>query len=286
MTGPPSPQRPADLARPGGTILVLAGGAAAHPSLVLPSADLVVAADSGARLAPGLGVDVHLLVGDLDSLSERRVEALREAGAEVEHFPEDKDATDLELALAVALDHGPDRLVVVGGDGGRIDHALANLGAIAAVAAPGRAVEAWMGAAHLLFAVDDVVVAARVAETVSLVPVNGPAAGVSTDGLRWPLAGATLAAGTTWGMSNEVTASPARVRVEEGIVAVVRPHALDPAADRQRAVPPRPTPVGGTRAGASGGAVDGTGSPPIAAGRSEGAGSEASPGTDRSGGAR
>ncbi|HYI61398.1 MAG TPA: thiamine diphosphokinase [Acidimicrobiales bacterium] len=220
--------------------MVLTGGAAPHPALALPPADLVVAADSGAGLAPALGLDIDLLVGDMDSLSEARQADLAAGGTRIERHPPDKDATDLELALAAALDHQPARIVVVGGDGGRIDHALANLGAIAAAAAPGRVVEAWMGVAHLLMATDEVVVGARVAETVSLVPINGPATGVDTEGLRWPLAGATLRPGTTWGMSNEVAARPARVRVGQGVVAVIRPHALDPAADRRPVVPPRP----------------------------------------------
>lgn len=243
MTTPPPPGDHLLPARPGGTVFVLTGGAATHPSLVLPPADLVVAADSGARLAPALGLGVDLLVGDLDSIGAGRVEALRSGGTVVQRHPEDKDATDLELALAAAVAHDPTRIVVVGGNGGRIDHAVANMGAIAAVAAPGRQVEAWMGAAHIAVSADEVVIGARVAETVSLVPLNGPAAGVTTSGLRWPLVAATLDAGTTWGMSNEVVTSPARVTLWSGTLAVIRPHALDPAADRHGAAPDRPAAV-------------------------------------------
>ncbi len=238
MPPPPSQGPPSPPTRPGGTVLVLTGGATTHPSLVLPPADLVVAADSGALLAPALDLAVDLLVGDFDSLSEDRVEALRRGGTAVHRHPEDKDATDLELALAVAVAHDPGRIVVVGGDGGRIDHAVANMGAIAAVATPGRQVEAWMGVAHIAVAADEVVIEARVAETVSLVPLNGPATGVTTSGLRWPLHAATLDAGTTWGMSNEVVTSPARVVLGSGTLAVIRPDALDPAAGR-RSVPDR-----------------------------------------------
>ena len=48
-------------------------------------------------------------------------------GADVERHPADKDATDLELALRRArATRGAQRIVVVGGGGGRLDHFLAN----------------------------------------------------------------------------------------------------------------------------------------------------------------
>lgn len=223
------------------TVVVLAGGDPTHPHLALDRPALVVAADSGAERAPALGLAVDVLVGDLDSLAPDAVAALEAGGTRVVRHHPDKDATDLELALATALAGDPDRLVVVGGDGGRLDHALAAVGALAAVARPGRRVEAWMGPALVQVTVDEVVVDGRPGELVSLVPLGGPVEGVTTDGLRWPLDDATFPLGTTWGVSNEVASVPATVRVAAGVLAVVRPHALDPAADALRApVPPRP----------------------------------------------
>ena len=44
-----------------------------------------------------------------------------------------------------------------------------------------------------------------------------------TDGLRWALVDATLAAGTTRGVSNELAAATATVSVGDGVVAVLQP---------------------------------------------------------------
>jgi len=132
--------------------------------------------------------------------------------------------------------------VLVGGHGGRLDHALATMGALAAVAAPGRRVEAWMGPAHVAVTVDEVPVLGRPGELVSLVPLGGAVDGVTTTGLRWPLADAHLPFGSTWGVSNEVVADPADpagVTVTAGVLAVVRPHALDPGSDDPGHVPER-----------------------------------------------
>lgn len=219
------------------TVLVVTGGDPPHLGLVLPRADVVVAADSGADHAMALGLDVDVLVGDLDSVAPETLAAVTVAGGEVVRLPRDKDATDVELALASAPARAAERLVLVGGHGGRLDHALATMGALAAVAAPGRRVEAWMGPAHVAVTVDEVAVEGRVGELVSLIPVGGAVAGVTTAGLRWPLAGAVLPFGTTWGVSNEVAALPAGVRVTDGVLAVVRPHALTPERDDPDHVP-------------------------------------------------
>jgi thiamine pyrophosphokinase len=58
---------------------------------------------------------------------------------------------------------------------------------------------------------------------VSLLPVHGPARGVTTEGLLYPLAGEDLEPGTTRGVSNEMTAAEALVRVRDGVLLAVRP---------------------------------------------------------------
>lgn len=223
------------------TVLVVAGGDPPHPDLlagrVLPAADLVVAADSGADHAVALGLGVDVLVGDLDSVAPATVDAVRAAGAEVVAVPRDKDATDVELALDAAWGRGADHLVLVGGHGGRLDHALATMAALASVATPARRVEAWMGPAHVAITVDQVPIDGRVGELVSLIPLGGPVDEVTTTGLRWPLTGAHLPYGSTWGVSNELVRVPAGVSVDGGVLAVVRPYALAPERDDPGHVP-------------------------------------------------
>ena len=102
------------------TALVFAGGdgpAAAALADLDPDA-FVVAADSGLDHALALGVRVHLVVGDLDSVTESGLRTATAAGAVVEQHPPDKDATDLELAISAARDHGARRVTVFGGGGG------------------------------------------------------------------------------------------------------------------------------------------------------------------------
>src|SRR6478735_9382506 len=109
--------------------IVLAGGDPVEPHVraKLPADAYVVAADSGLHLALPLGLRVDLVVGDFDSADPAIVDRAIEAGARVDRHPVAKDATDLELALDAAYARKPDRITVVGGNGGRLDHLLGNV---------------------------------------------------------------------------------------------------------------------------------------------------------------
>ena len=58
-------------------------------------------------------------------------------------------------------------------------------------------------------------------DTVSLLPMGGDALGVTTAGLRWQLADATLRAGRSRGLSNEIVEAPASVSIDRGALLVV-----------------------------------------------------------------
>ena len=57
-------------------------------------------------------------------------------------------------------------------------------------------------------------------DDVSLIPI-GAADGIHTSGLAWPLEGDRLTAGTTRGLRNRITTSPAEVNLTSGTVIVI-----------------------------------------------------------------
>jgi thiamine pyrophosphokinase len=208
-------------------VVVLAGGDPVDPATAdwLPRDAHVVAADSGLAQAAALGLEVDLVVGDLDSVDPAVLDAAVAAGSAVERHPPAKDHTDLELALLAARRLGATRLTVVGGHGGRLDHALANVLALTQPAFAGITVDAVVGRARLAVVHDHVEILGAPGEVVSLLPAGGPAVGVRTSGLAYPLAGEDLPAGTTRGVSNVMTGPVASVTLEGGVLLVVRPGA-------------------------------------------------------------
>jgi thiamine pyrophosphokinase len=206
--------------------LVFAGGDPPARTALrdLPAADLVIAADSGLAHARAVGVAVDVVVGDLDSVDGADLDAAVAAGAVVERHPTDKDATDLELALLAARDRGAGEIVVVGGHGGRLDHFLANALLLGAPDLAGVHVCARLGDATVTVVRDRAELAGSPGALCSLLPVGGPAEGVRTERLRFPLERETLFPGSTRGVSNEFLATTATVTLERGVLLAVVSH--------------------------------------------------------------
>ena len=204
-------------------IVVCAGGPV---RAVLPAYDpaaIVIAADAGVHEAERLGLHVDLLVGDLDSADPAAVERVEATGGRVERHPADKDASDLELALVAAAVADARQVLVLGGDGGRLDHLLGNAFLFASSRFADLRIDAVLGAARIHVVRDQRTMEGTPGELISLFAAGGPARGLVTDGLRWRLDGDDLVPGSTRGLSNEFVESTATVHVGEGVVLVVRP---------------------------------------------------------------
>jgi thiamine pyrophosphokinase len=201
-------------------VVVVAGGPDPPVRVAVPPEAVVIAADGGVELAWKLGLDVDLTVGDLDSAPERLVAS----GGQIERHPNVKEASDLELALGAALRLTPERIVVLGGGGGRLDHLFGALLGVAADALSAVEVDAQFGAAvvHVIRGARRLVGAPG--ELISLFAIHGPAEGVVTEGLVYRLRGETLAPGSSRGLSNRFVDRLAQVRVERGVVLAVRPN--------------------------------------------------------------
>jgi len=185
------------------------------------AADHVIAADGALDQAREYGIRVDTVIGDMDSVSDADALDASPEELSVVRFPPEKDWTDLELALDRTLKESPERVIIYGATGGRIDHTMANLALLEKGLATRTAIRLVAGRetvqltqGHL--ALDD----AAVGDRISLLPVSSSAT-VTTTGLKYPLAGEALLRAAGRGVSNEVDRLPACIDVHEGIVAVV-----------------------------------------------------------------
>lgn len=191
----------------------------------IPPATPVIAADSGIDHALALGLRVDVAIGDFDSVSAAGLTDAADAGAAVERHPVAKDATDLELALDAALERGARRVHVLGGHGGRLDHLLANALLLASHRYEAIELTAQMGTASVTVVRAEAALTGAVGDTLSLLAVHGPAVGVTTTGLRYPLRDEDLLPGSTRGVSNQLLEPHATVRLGRGTLLVVQPAA-------------------------------------------------------------
>ncbi|NOH11863.1 MAG: thiamine diphosphokinase [Chloroflexi bacterium] len=181
-------------------------------------ADIVIAADGGARHCLALNIVPQFVIGDLDSLNEVELRQLEEFGAEIIKHEIRKDETDLELAFLHALQLGINDVTVLAGLGGRWDMSLSNLLLPAYDKLHGLNIHYVHGNTSIFLVRDEVSFEGQPGDTVSLVPVGGDVTGITTKGLEYPLQDEHLYLGATRGISNQMTGTTATVNVKTGLL--------------------------------------------------------------------
>jgi thiamine pyrophosphokinase len=188
----------------------------------LAQADLLIAADGGGNALHAIGLLPTLVIGDLDSLLPAAEAAFIAGGVEIKRYPAAKDETDLELALLTALERGATSIDILGALGGRWDQSLSNVMLLALPELAQVHVRLLDSEQEAFLVRNHGEIRGQVGETVSLLPIGGDAHGITTSGLLYPLADATLFFQRSRGISNVITAAPASLRLREGMLLVVR----------------------------------------------------------------
>lgn len=185
----------------------------------------LIAVDGGAHYLRTLGLLPHLMVGDLDSVDPALTDELRESGTEIQRFPVDKDATDFELAVQVALARGYDRLDIYGALGGDLDHELGNLNVcarssqgsvrITLVGRNGKGCLIGSGQSRFL--------KGPKGSRFSIIPIGGPLRSLVIDDARWNGTFETVPFGSTMTLRNELVGSPASISIGAGTALLWQP---------------------------------------------------------------
>lgn len=188
----------------------------------LEGADLVIAVDSGAKHLDGLKAVPDILTGDFDSIVQADYDCLIASGVETLRFPVEKDKTDSQLAVELALERGCNKVVLLGALGTRLDHSFSNICLLKKLIERGvkgiiadEYNEVWL--------TDSTITIGREAGTkLSLLPLSASVKGVTTKGLYYPLKDATLETGSSWGVSNEFVNETADVSITDGLLLVIK----------------------------------------------------------------
>ena len=206
-------------------IVIFAGGTLQPGQAVsnaITTADLIIAADKGASTALHYGCTPAIIVGDFDSLVGPALQQAREHKSQIIQAPVEKNETDTELAIQIALQHGAADITLLGGLGGaRFDHTMANVQLLVGFSdVPIRIIDGpavcWLlrgpGQSNIHGHADDLV---------SLLPLTAEATNVKTQGLYYPLHGETLRFGKPRGVSNHLTQPSANVSLTTGLLLLI-----------------------------------------------------------------
>jgi thiamine pyrophosphokinase len=187
----------------------------------IASADLILAADSGAIIALQYGCTPAIIVGDFDSLTLSEDDLVK-MGSQLVRAEVKKNETDTELAVQVALERGAERITILGGIGGeRFDHTMANVLLLAGFETIPMQIVDGPATCWLLRGPGSTAIEGQPGDLLSLLPLTREAVGVRTTDLYYPLYGEVLYFGKPRGVSNVLIGEHARVSLERGLLLVI-----------------------------------------------------------------
>jgi thiamine pyrophosphokinase len=184
---------------------------------------MIIAADHGLEAADRLNIPLDFIVGDFDSVPETVLKKYRESSTPIETFPTEKDKTDTQIAIELALMHSPTSVDIIGATGSRLDHVLANIHLL--MLPMQLKIKACMIDSNNKIYLQDHSFTIRKEEQygdyVSLLPYTEKVSGLTLTGFKYPLNQITYASGSSLGISNEIKEDEAQVELSEGILVII-----------------------------------------------------------------
>ncbi|WP_408010943.1 thiamine diphosphokinase [Pseudalkalibacillus sp. A8] len=207
------------------TICLVSGG----PEYLLPDRlqlddALFIGVDEGVLYLQKRDIKPIAAFGDFDSISGEEFTRLQEKQMELYTFECEKDMTDLELALRWTIEQRPEKIILYGATGGRLDHELINIQLLK------------VGLEHKIEVEivdrDNIIVmrspgsytieASHEFPYVSFLPFSPLVTGMTLVGFRYPLEEAKIEWGSTLCISNELVTKKGTYSFDDGIIMMIR----------------------------------------------------------------
>lgn len=207
-------------------VLIITGGhideAFLKEHMLKESYSLIIAADRGLESLDRLGISPDHIVGDFDSISQDLLISYSHGSTKIHRFPKEKDKTDTEIAIDLALMHKAVKINLIGATGSRIDHTLANIHLLMEPLELG--IEANILDEHNKvylkkegFTINK---DSQYGRYVSLIAFYGPVEGLVLKGFKYTLDGVRLNIGNSLGISNEIVDKTAKIQFSSGFLLV------------------------------------------------------------------
>ena len=184
----------------------------------------IIAGDRGLEALYQLKIIPNHVVGDFDSVSPEILEFYKKQSQIIFHkFNAEKDNTDTDIALQLAIRLKSSKITIMGTLGKRMDHAIANIHILKdALEAniPCQMIDEY----NRIYLINKEMTLEKekvYGKYVSLIPLTSIVEGLSLTGFKYPLKDYTLPIGTSLGISNEIIGDTAHIEMKNGILIVI-----------------------------------------------------------------
>ena len=200
-------------------VLIIASGNHKSPDRLTKYAcwaDYIICADGGYDHAKAAGITPDILVGDFDSVREDVSDFFKKI-----QLPTVKDETDSLYALRFAFSKGAKHIVLYGGLGDRYDHSYANMCLLHEAMVREIPMVLTDGTTEVYLTDSHLQLEKPVGTTVSVYAFSDCCAGVTLEGLKYPLENAVLNKYNIIGTSNEFISQKAEFFVSNGNLLII-----------------------------------------------------------------
>lgn len=176
----------------------------------------VIYADAGYKFKDSIGEkEVLAVVGDFDSLKTLP------KGESLITLNEEKDFTDGERAIRLAVEKGADKIVIYGAYGGNIDHILGNIALLKIAKELGVFAVIKDGGKNTELISNKTEISVKKGGTVSIIPYGGNCTFKASKNLYYPLDSITLTTKDTRGISNKALSEKICVDISLGEALII-----------------------------------------------------------------
>lgn len=191
-------------------------------------ADRIIAVDGGLLSVDRLGLRPTHIVGDFDTVERELLEYYQaDEKIQIRKFQPEKDLTDSQIAVELALELHSTKIVFFGATGSRLDHVLGNLHLLSMAEQKGVFCEI-LDANNRIFLLEagkEYPVAKRTqfGTYISLIPFTDSVEGITLTGFKYPLTDFTMTRFTnpTLGLSNEIVEEKGSIWFSKGVLICV-----------------------------------------------------------------
>lgn len=186
--------------------------------------DAAIAADSGMGYFYRSGKKPDIIIGDFDSVKSEALSYFRgQPDIEIRELVPEKDDTDTEAAIWLAISRGAEEITLLGATGSRLDHVLGNIELLGIGLQCG--VSICMCDANNRIRMTDCGMKLRrdgqFGTYVSLIPYTEQVEHLTLTGFKYPLTDACLKGFCSLGVSNEIKEEEAEIVFDGGILLVI-----------------------------------------------------------------
>ena len=179
---------------------------------LLKNEKYIFCADGGLKYALEAGVIPLEIWGDLDSANSLLVEKAVSMGSKIIKFDAKKNFTDGELILSELVKKDFDKIIVLGGLGGRTDHLLTNLNLLFKFDKV-----IFLDEREIIFRVDNrTEIKNHNGKTISFIPMSDIVEEITLTGFEYPLTKHTVSRGESLCTSNILRSDNAVIEFKSG----------------------------------------------------------------------